>query len=265
MSQDALIGAWQREEQQPFAGWDFSYLDGRMWQEHPPWSYATRAVELMKQATSVLDLGTGGGERLLDLRSSWPATVVATEAYPPNVQLAAQRLAPAGAQVVEVSLSDDGPLPFPDSSFDLVLDRHSAFNSAEIARILGPGGVFLTQQVHGLWADDLLAAFDATPQWPDATPEKYVPRLRRAGLTIVSAQDWSGALTFADVGAIVYYLKAVPWLVRGFSVSTHARYLRRLQQRLDSGQELTFTARQYLIEARAPDQRARAATIASTS
>jgi SAM-dependent methyltransferase len=252
MSQDALIAAWQREEQQPFTGWDFSYLDGRMRQEHPPWPYAARAVELMKQATSVLDLGTGGGERLLELRSSWPATVVATEAYPPNVQLATQRLVPAGARVVLVSLSDNGPLPFPNSSFDLVLDRHSAFNSAEVARILTPDGAFLTQQVHGLWADDLLAAFDATPQWPDASPEKYVPRLRRAGLTIVGAQDWSGTLTFTDVGAIVYYLKAVPWLVPGFSVTTHARYLERLQQRLDSGENLTFTAKQYLIEARKP-------------
>jgi SAM-dependent methyltransferase len=252
MSQDALIGAWQREEQQPFAGWDFSYLDGRMRQEHPPWSYATRAVELMKQAISVLDLGTGGGERLLELRSSWPATVVATEAYPPNVQLATQRLVPAGARVVLVSLSDNGPLPFPDSSFDLVLDRHSAFNCAEVARILTPDGAFLTQQVHGLWDHDLLAAFDAKPQWPNATPEKYVPLLRRAGLTIVGAQDWSGALTFADVGAIVYYLKAVPWLVPGFSVATHVRYLERLQQRLDSGEHLTFTAKQYLIEARKP-------------
>lgn len=28
-----LIATWKREEQQPFTGWDFSYLDGRMFEE----------------------------------------------------------------------------------------------------------------------------------------------------------------------------------------------------------------------------------------
>ena len=141
-------------------------------------------------------------------------------------------------------------MPFADSEFDLILDRHSAFNPHEVARILAPGGTFLTQQVHGLWAYDLLGAFDAKPQWPEAAPEKYVPQLKAAGLTIINAEEWSGQLSFTDVGAIVYYLKAVPWLVPGFSVETHLKYLFNLQHRLDSGDELAFLARKYLIEAR---------------
>jgi hypothetical protein len=44
----------------------------------------------------------------------------------------------------------------------------------------------------------------------------------------------------ADVGAIVYYLKAVPWFVPWFSVDTLVSYLLRLQDRLDGGQELIF-------------------------
>lgn len=42
----------------------------------------------------------------------------------------------------------------------LARNRNSAFNPNEVARILTPGGTFLTQQVYGLWAEDLLAAFD---------------------------------------------------------------------------------------------------------
>src|SRR5512136_3355658 len=96
---------------------------------------------------------------------------------------------------------------------------------------------------------NLNATFDAKPQWPDATLEKYIPRLKAAGLTIVDAQEWSGRLCFTDVGAIVYYLKAVPWLVPGFSVETHSQYLHTLQRRLESGAGLVFVARKYLIEA----------------
>jgi len=127
-----------------------------------------------------------------------------------------------------------------------------------VARILSPGGTFLTQQIHGLWAHDLLAAFDAEPQWTEAVPETNVPRLRAAGLDIVDAQDWSGKFSFSDVGAIVYYLRAVPWLVPGFSVETHLEYLLALQRRIESGEGLEYVARKYLIEAHKGGTHARA-------
>ena len=250
MTRNPLIESWKAEEQKPFQGWDFSYLDGRMLEDQTPWSYSRRAAELMKQAKAVIDLGTGGGERFLKLREYWPNKVVVTENYPPNVKLAVKRLTPLGVSVLDVPLADDEPMPLADREFDLVLNRHSSFNTGEVARILAPGGTFLTQQIHGLWADDLLAAFDARPQWPDSTPEKHVPALIAAGLTIMDVQNWSGNLTFTDVGAIVYYLRAVPWLVPDFSVESHVEHLNRLQHRLESGNALTFRARKYLIEAR---------------
>jgi SAM-dependent methyltransferase len=249
MNSNELIATWTREEQQPFAGWDFSHLDGRMIEEQSPWSYSSQARELMRRSTAVIDLGTGGGERLLKLRDDWPAKVVVTEDYPPNVKLASERLNPFGVRVVDVPLTDTDPMPFADGEFDLVLNRHAGFNAQEVARILAPGGAFLTQQIHGLWAYDLLAAFDIQPQWPDSTLAKYVPQLQAAGLAIIHTQDWSGQLAFSDVGAIVYYLKAVPWLVPGFSVATHAKHLLTLQRRLASGSGLSFVVRKYLIEA----------------
>jgi SAM-dependent methyltransferase len=250
MQSTAWIETWKREEQQPFTGWDFSYLDGRMLEGQAPWSYSTRAAGLMRESTAVIDLDTGGGERFLKLREYWPGKVVATEDYPPNFRLATERLAPLGATVLDIELTDTGLMPFEDGEFDLVLNRHAAFNPSEVARILAHGGTFLTQQVHGMWAFDLLAVFGATPQWPDATPDKYLPLLKAAGLTIVDVQQWSGILSFTDVGAVVYYLKAVPWLVPGFSVETFSSQLLGLQSRLDRGEKLDFSAKKYIIEAR---------------
>jgi ubiquinone/menaquinone biosynthesis C-methylase UbiE len=250
MQPEELVEKWRFEEGQPFVGWDFSYLEGRLLEEQPNWSYSARAAELMKQSASVLDLDTGGGERFLELREHWPPKVVVTEHYPPNFNLATERLSPFGAKVIDIQLSDFGSMPFADGEFDLVMNRHAAFNPDEVARVLTAGGTFLTQQVHGLSAADLLAAFDATPQWPEATPAKYLPRLQSAGLEIVDQQDWSGKLSFTDVGAIVYYLKAVPWMVSGFSVGTHLQHLLKLQEQFESYGLLAFTSRKYLIEAR---------------
>ena len=252
MNQEALTKNWKYEEGQPFIGWDFSYLDGRMLEGQPPWSYSARAAELMKTSSAVLDLDTGGGERFLELREHWPRKVVATEHYPPNFKLATERLTPFGAKVVDIQLSDFGLIPFADGEFDLVLNRHAAFNPYEVGRVLAPGGRFLTQQVHGLWAADLLAAFAAKPQWPEASPEKYLPHLQEAGLEITNVENWSGELTFTDVGAIVYYLRAIPWLVPGFSVESHLNYLLKLQEQLERDRVLVFTSRKYLIEARTP-------------
>jgi Methyltransferase domain len=245
-----LVDRWLQEERQPFTGWDFSYLAGRMVEERPPWSYADRAAALLGSATAALDMGTGGGERLLSLREHWPSRMTVTEEYPPNLELVRQRLEPLGVRVVNARLTDVDPLPFVSGEFDLVLNRHSAFNSAEVGRVLAADGTFITQQVHGRWAEDLLAEFGVKPQWPDSTPSKYVPLLQAAGCEIVEAREWQGRFAFADVGAIVYYLKAVPWLVPSFSVATHLRHLLRLQEQVDSGGELRFTARTYLIEAK---------------
>ncbi|HEU4708148.1 MAG TPA: hypothetical protein VFS17_02455 [Methylophilaceae bacterium] len=95
-----------------------------------------------------------------------------------------------------------------------------------------------------------MAVFDARPQWPDATLDKYVPQLSTAGLSIVMAQEWSSRFVFGDVGAMVYYLKHVPWLVPDFSVTRYTEQLLKLQAQQERGEALVYSARNYLIEAR---------------
>ena len=250
MNRESLLARWRQEETEPFEGWDFSHLDGRMIEDEPTWDYMTRAAALMRESTSVIDLDTGGGERLLELRPHWPRRVLATEAWPPNVRLSHERLSSQGARVVMADSNEVNTLPFASDTFDLILNRHGAFHADELARLLVPGGTFLTKQVHGLWAHDLLAVFGASPQWPQATPERYVPLLEASGLTLVTINDFHGKLRFSDVGAIVYYLKAIPWSVPGFSVETHQEALFRLQARVEAGDELAFEMGTYLIEAR---------------
>ena len=50
-------------------------------------------------------MGTGGGERFLELHTNWPANVTVTEEYPPNLALVQQRLGPFGVRFVEVHLT----------------------------------------------------------------------------------------------------------------------------------------------------------------
>jgi hypothetical protein len=154
---------------------------------------------------------------------------------------------------VDVRLTYVDPMPFEPGEFELVLNRHSAFNPAEVGRVLTPGGTFLTQQVPASFAEDLTTEFGAAPQWPESNPHNYVRWLEAAGLRIVDRREWTGELRVHDIGALVYYLKAVPWIVPGFSVDSHASTLLRLHSRLESSGSLMFKAGSYLIEARKPD------------
>jgi len=255
MTHDTLLEVWREEEQRPFSGWDFSYIKDRTWtDENKTWSYMDRAAELLRQSKSAIDLDTGGGEKLLELRPYWPTKMWATESYPPNFKLATERLSPLGVKVFDVEMTCDGPMPFADSEFDVVLNRHGSFNPNEVGRVLAPGGTFYTQQVHARTNWDLQAVFAATTPWPNAKPEYYLPRLRATGLEIVQVLESIGKQGFTDVGAIVFYLKAIPWTVPGFSVDSHRNGLFNLQAKLERGEPLAFEWRSYLVEARKPSQ-----------
>jgi SAM-dependent methyltransferase len=245
------ISSWKEEENVPFTGWDFTHIASRFVAEPPPWSYEDMARELMSSSLAALDLGTGGGEFLRALKGHFPKRIVATEDFPPNLTLARERLEPLGIEVVGTEPSSlKQKLPFTDGEFDLVIDRHTCFNASEVARILTPGGIFLTEQVDGRNLDDLLQAFESKPQWPFFTLDFALSLIKSAGLKIDIARDWTGKAVFRDVGAIVYYLKAVPWTVPDFTVKTHCKYLLKLQKQMSLEGEIAYTQKLHLIKAK---------------
>jgi SAM-dependent methyltransferase len=253
MDEAVLIASWSNEESQPFSGWDFGHLRRRYSEEKPPWSYEDLARDTLHGVRAAVDLGTGGGEVRAALADAFPPRMVATEAYPPNWAVARDRLHPAGAFVVAYSADETSSvLPFRDAAFDAVLDRHEAYDAREVARVLAPGGVFLTQQVDGRSHADLLGWFGTEPHWPDVTVERLAADLARAGLAIELARSWRGTISFSDVGAVVYYLKAIPWEVPDFSVGRFRAELLGLQRRLEETGVLRFDEGRFVIRARKP-------------
>jgi SAM-dependent methyltransferase len=149
-------------EARPVSGWDFSWLGERMSSSPLPWSFAEIVTSHARHSPDLLDMETGGGEWLAALPHRPPRTV-ATEAWPPNVDVAGDRLRPLGVTVVCDEAAPDnvgqhptekrGRLPFPAESFALISNRHGAFVASEVARVLTPGGTFLTQQMGGNYDD----------------------------------------------------------------------------------------------------------------
>ncbi len=219
----------ERATDVPFRGWDFSLLGGRLTLEPPPWSLERMVAELVDPGTTMLDMGTGGGEWLSGLVRS--SRVVATESWAPNVPVAAARLQPLGIAVVRDEGAIDnvdqegqelpgrrGRLAFRAGAFDLVVNRHEAFVPDEVRRVLRVGGVFLTQQATtGSGEFHRLLGLDP-PVLEELTLALVVEQLTRAGLAIEGSGEGVATTTFGDIGALAWYLSNVPWAVPGFTV-----------------------------------------------
>jgi SAM-dependent methyltransferase len=247
---------WHAADVVRATGWDFSALRGRRVEERPPWDFEAMCRQALPTAGSVLDMGTGGGERLLRLIDRLPADTVATEGWEPNVPVATAALRAHGIAVIryDSAATPWRPMPFPDDRFGLIMNRHESFDAAEIARTLRPGGVFLTQQVG---ADEFVegrALFGPGEEFPDQRLSYWSGALGAAGLDIEDGQEWHGATRFTDVAALVHYLRLAPWQVPpDFGVDRYRDVLVRLHTDLVThGRPITFTSSRFRLRAAKP-------------
>lgn len=233
----------------PVEGWDFSWFEGRASEERPAWGYARLMGERMGRAAAALDVQTGGGEVLASIPQA-PPVLAATESWAPNLAIARRTLAPLGGTVVESA--DTADLPFPDGSFDLVVSRHPTVTLwAEIARVLVPGGTYLSQQVGPGTVYELAEAMMGPHEISDSRrPERAVRLAESAGLTVVDLREQALLMTFDDIGAVVHFLRKVPWIVPGFTVAEYREQLGSLHERISAEGPFVAHSTRFLIEAR---------------
>jgi SAM-dependent methyltransferase len=232
----------------PVDGWDFGWFDGRATEERPSWGYARLMGARMAGARRALDLQTGGGEVLSTVERP-PPLLVATEGWPPNAALARARLAPLGATVVRVA--EDSGLPFADGAFDLVTSRHPVtVRWDEVARVLAPGGTYLSQQVGAGTVRELTdAMMGPQPVSPSREPERARSAATAAGLRVVDLRAEALRMEFFDVAAVIVFLRKVIWIVPGFTVEGYREPLRALHGRIVREGPFVAHAQRFLIEA----------------
>jgi len=244
----------------PVEGWDFSWFDGRATEERPPWGYSRLITERLSSAHAALDIQTGGGEVTAGALSSLaqgaasrtPAVVAATESWPPNVEIARRNLAPFGGTVAQAD--DEAPLPFESGTFDLVISRHpTEVIWPEIARVLAPGGSYLSQQV-GAGTNRELYEFMMGPQQDNESRSAAVAvaAAEAAGLEVIDLREQATRVEFFDVAAVVYFLRKVLWTVPGFTSAGYAEPLARMHEHIRASGSFACHSQRILIEARKP-------------
>lgn len=251
MNRNELYQHWLAEEKiAHIHGWDFSHILGKYTEETDlPWDYHKLILHYITPETRLLDIDTGGGEFLLSLGHPHHL-LAATENFPPNVRLCQDTLPPLG---VDFRPADGaGALPWPDASFDMVINRHGDFNPAEIFRVLKPGGVFITQQVGADNDRELVEML--LPGTPLSFPEQRLAIARekflQAGFTIEREAEAFRPIRFHDVGALVWFARIIEWEFPGFTVDGCLERLFALQEVIDRGGSIDGMTHRFMLAAR---------------
>lgn len=194
-----------------------------------------------------------GGEVLagaLEASGAHPRTVRATESWEPNLALARAALAPWDGVVIA---SENHEVPLPDESVDLIVSRHPVTTPwQQVARVLRPGGTFLSQQVGPGSVRELTAALMGQLPVSGREPAAARARAKDAGLEVTRLEVASLPMTFADIAAVVVFLRKVIWIVPGFSIAEYRSPLRELHGRIRSDGPFRATSERFLIECRKP-------------
>jgi SAM-dependent methyltransferase len=145
-------------------------------------------------------------------------------------------------------------LPFRSETFDLVVSRHpTVVLWPEIARVLRPGGRYLSQQI-GIGSNRELYEFLMGPQQHaegDGT-ERARDRLTAVGLVAGTLRHESLEVRFNDIAAVVVFLRKVIWTVPDFSVQRYRDRLAELHAQIQRTGPFVSHSQRVLVEAFKP-------------
>jgi SAM-dependent methyltransferase len=228
----------------PLDGWDFSWFAGRATEERPSWGYASLVADRLAGAGAALDVQTGGGEVFawaLAHAERKPRLPVAVEEWQPGV----------AAQKIDHVVKAAG-LPFRDGAFDLVVSRHPVDTDwSGTARILRPGGLFLSQQIGPGTNRELSEAMLGPLPPPDRQhPDQIRVAAEAAGFEVLDVRGERLRLEFFDVAAVAHFLRKVIWTVPDFTIEKYRPRLRAVHDEITAtGRFVSYSSR-VLIEAR---------------
>jgi SAM-dependent methyltransferase len=191
-------------------------------------------------------MGTGGGEFLSKLPI--PEYTCSTESYPPNIAISKNRLQPLGVNVL--GINNDNKLPFGTDTFEVVINRQEYYSPSEVYRILKPDGFFVTQQVgakDGLEINEILNAPMPEDHNPDWTLNFIIDELTEKKFKILYSFECRYTTRIYDIGALIYYLKAIPWQIPDFSVDLYYSELYSLHNRIEKTGYSDVTSERFLI------------------
>ncbi|MBP5261543.1 MAG: methyltransferase domain-containing protein [Clostridiales bacterium] len=194
------------------ANWSFDEF-GIHTESLTDWDLYAILKSLASKDSAILDLGTGGGEKLL---ANFPdcAEILGTDYSPQMIATACRNLAKSGRTNISFKVMDNLSMDISADHFDIVVARHTITDPAQIYRCLKPGGHLLIRGVDKYDCWGLKMIFGSGQGFHDATPVSIsdYERVLAAGFEDVELVPIHEREFFRDREVFKEFLTKVPIL-----------------------------------------------------
>lgn len=136
--------------------WDFSQIN-YVTESYTNWELYDELKKLTTKESKILDLGTGGGEKLLEFFPECQE-ILGTDYSKEMIKTAKKNLKKSGKKNIRFEIMDNLNMTTPNDYFDVVVSRHTVIDANQIYQTLKKGGHLLLRGVDKLdcWSLKLL-------------------------------------------------------------------------------------------------------------
>ena len=191
-------------------GWDFSRV--KTISEGEKWDFYDVVSAKLKKTDLWLDLASGSGERLIHYAPK-SLLLVASDFTAGMIEKAKDNIGKIGHSNIRfLKIDAYNKIDFPDDFFDIISVRHSHFNSSEVARILKPNGLFLTQQVEYKDKENFVSYF-GRHQCENSTnllARRYAEELTQLKFSEVIIDEYDADEYYEGYEDVLFFLKNTP-------------------------------------------------------
>jgi SAM-dependent methyltransferase len=234
-------------------GWDFSRMATE--RDPVPWDYVEVVERFLQPADAVLDIGTGGGERLLSLSDRF-GSAIGVDPDPDMVRVA-QANGAGVSHVRFLQASAESLAPLGDAAFDVVLTRHAPVSLPELDRVTRAGGLFICQGVGSRNMANIRHAFNTGSEILYERAHRALLRgLVDQGWRLVATGEYDVAYRVLDVPSLIFWFKAIAGaneVPADFNVETHHDVINRLILEYGTERGLVTNEHRMLVIARKSD------------
>ena len=232
------------------SGWDFSRMATE--REPVPWEYLEVVSRFLRPTDTVLDIGTGGGERLLS-RSDRFGSAIGVDPDPEMIAVARTN-GSSNRRVQFLQASAERLDPLEDGAFDVVLTRHAPVYLPELDRVTRADGLFICQGVGSRNMANIRHAFTTGSEIPyEAAHRSLLAGLASRGWTIIANGEYDVGYRVLDVPSLIFWFRAIAGaneVPAGFGVETHHGVITTLIRQFGSERGLETNEHRMLVIAR---------------
>ena len=170
------------ERYDEIGNWDFSKINFVAEYENN-WDMYEEIKKYSNEKSLILDLGTGGGEKVISNMPKNVGMIIGTDLSPKMIETANENLKGHQDVKAKFAVMDNLKIEFPDKLFDIVSARHTIINAKEIYRVLNENGVLIIRGVDKYDSWDLKELFGGGQCFKDeiAISKKDYEDIKEAG------------------------------------------------------------------------------------